>query len=152
MKNLDYVNRFKLVKYNKAWAVTETKVSIRQAVAKTPWPHWHLLTFCGRRGSEARGVVDMLAIRKDHGLPQEGTKRGDAFQMILIQVKGGSAANPTVEDGKRLRIVRRQHHAQKVLLAAWKKGRLPDFFSLRPEGVDGKSDWIKITDLAAIFR
>jgi hypothetical protein len=45
--------------------------------------------------------VDLLAVRKDHGKPIAETKRGDALQIILIQVKGGSAAMPTTEDGKR---------------------------------------------------
>jgi hypothetical protein len=47
------------------------------------------------------------------GCPQStsftGINRGDAFQILLIQVKGGYAANPTVDDGKRLRIVARRH-------------------------------------------
>jgi hypothetical protein len=55
------------------------------------------------RPGESRDVVDLVAIRKDHGRPIAGTKRGDALQIILIQVKGGSAAMPTIEDGKRLR-------------------------------------------------
>ncbi len=103
----DYKKRFELVNKTKNWAVTMTKVRIRQAMAKTPSPRWHLLTFCGPDGAEARGVVDLLAIRKDHGAPRIGMKRGDAFQMILIQVKGGSAALPTAEDGTRLRAVAR---------------------------------------------
>ena len=44
------------------------------------------------------GVVDMLAVRKDHGKPISGTKRGDVLQIVLIQVKGGSAAMPTAAD------------------------------------------------------
>jgi hypothetical protein len=37
--------------------------------------------------------------------PVGGIRRGDALQIILIQVKGGAAATPTPEDAKRLRIV-----------------------------------------------
>ena len=59
---------------------------------------------CRARRRRIAGVVDMLAIRKDHGDPPSGAKRGDLFQIILIQVKGGYAAKPTAEDGTRLRI------------------------------------------------
>jgi hypothetical protein len=30
------------------------------------------------------GVVDLIAVRKDHGKPLAGTKVGDALQIILI--------------------------------------------------------------------
>ena len=54
---------------------------------------------------ESVGVVDLVAIRKHHGKPIARTKRGDALQIILIQVKGGRAARPTVDDRKRLQAV-----------------------------------------------
>jgi hypothetical protein len=104
-KSAEYKRRFKIVAKTWKWAVTMTKVRIRQAVAQTPWPRWHFVTFCGPDGGESRGVVDMIAIRKDHGVPRSGTKRGDAVQIILIQIKGGHAAQPTADDGKRLRVV-----------------------------------------------
>ena len=66
-RSAEFKRRFKLVAYTKKWAVTEVKVRIRQAVVATPWPRWHLLTFAGRDGGESRGVVDMIAVRKDHG-------------------------------------------------------------------------------------
>src|SRR5438128_10094086 len=84
------------------WAVTMTKVRIRQVVSRT---RWQLVTFYGKSGGESVGVVDLLAIRKDHGQPVGGIRRGDALQIILVQVKGGSAARPTLEDAARLRIV-----------------------------------------------
>jgi hypothetical protein len=122
----------------------------RQAIADKPWPHWHVLSFTGPAGSEARGVVDLIAVRKDHGKPIPGTKRGDALQIILIQVKGGSAAMPTAEDARRLRIVARRHGACGILLATWKKGSAAQFFSLH-----GNSkilgDWRKVDDLQGVF-
>jgi hypothetical protein len=77
------------------WEVTMTKVRIRQALART---RWQLVTFCGVSGAESVGVVDLMAIRKDHGTPLPNTKRGDAFQIMLIQVKGGQAPTPTAAD------------------------------------------------------
>jgi hypothetical protein len=46
------------------WAVTMTKVRIRQVVSPT---RWQLVTFYGKSGAESVGVVDLLAIREDPG-------------------------------------------------------------------------------------
>src|ERR1039458_1666304 len=86
----------------------------------------------GKAGGESTGVVDLLAVRKDHGTPMAGTKRGDALQIILIQVKGGSAAMSTTEDGMRLRAVAKRLHARHILLATWRKRSAARFFSYRP--------------------
>src|SRR5881397_711417 len=107
------------------WAVTMVKVRIRRVASRT---RWQLVTFCGKTGGESVGVVDLLAIRKDHGPPGPGMKRGDSLQIILIQVKGGGAAMPSAEDGHRLRAVARQHGAKDILLAVWKKGAAVQFF------------------------
>ncbi len=131
------------------WAVTMTKVRIRQVLSRT---RWQLVTFCGKAGGESRGVVDLLAVRKDHGKPIAGTKRGDTLQIILIQVKGGSAAMPTTEDGKRLRAVAKRHHARNILLAIWKRGSAVRFFSYRPRATEKAKEWIEVADLVAVFR
>jgi len=151
MKNPEYERRFKLAAYTEKWAVTMSKVRVRQVVSRTPFPRWHLLTFSGPGGGESRGIVDMIAIRKDHSTPRRGLKRGDTFQIILIQVKGGYAAKPTAEDGKRLRIVAREHGACGVLLAAWKKGKAARFYSLRKKATNGKPEWTEVDDLDAVF-
>ena len=96
------------------------------------------------------GVVDLLAIRKDHSQPVGGVRRGDALQIILIQVKGGNAAKPTLEDAARLRIVAKRHCARHVLLATWKKGTAARFFRLR-RATAGEA-WIEITNLDSVFR
>jgi len=151
-KSLEYKSRFELAGYTAKWAVTMAKVCIRQAIAQAQYPHWHFVSFCGPKGGESRGVVDLIAIRKDHGAPKDGTKRGDPFQIILLQVKGGCAAKPNKEDGTRLRAVARRHHAHAVLLAIWKKGKGTRFYSLRQRCIDGKGDWAEISDLNAVFR
>jgi hypothetical protein len=84
------------------WAVTMTKVRIRRVASRT---RWQLVTFYGKSRGESVGVVDLLAVRKDHGEPARDIRRGDALQIILIQVKGGSAAKPTLDDAARLRAV-----------------------------------------------
>jgi len=152
MASAEYKRRFRLVKYNSKWAVTMAKVGIRRAVAQAPFPRWEFVEFRGPHGGESRGVVDLIAIRKDHGQPPVGTKRGDALQIILIQVKGGDAAKPTAEDGKRLRVVARRHGACKAILATWKKGKAARFFSLRPKVSTGMRDWIEVDRSECDFR
>jgi hypothetical protein len=127
------------------------KVRIRQAIADNPWPHWHILSFTGPAGSEARGVVDLIAVRKDHSKPPSGLKVGDALQIILIQVKGGSAAMPTEDDARRLRIVARRHGACGILLATWKKGTAAQFFFL-DRNSRSRGDWRKVDNLERIFN
>ena len=78
------------------WAVTMAKVRIRQVLART---RWQLITFCGGAGGESVGVVDMIAIRKDHRDLLPGTKRGDRLQIILIQVKGAEPQCPPKRTG-----------------------------------------------------
>jgi hypothetical protein len=96
------------------WAVTMAKVRIRQVASRT---RWQLVTFYGKSGAQSVGVVDMVGIRKDHSKPMGAAKRGDALQIILIQVKGGAAARPTKEDAARLRTVAKRDGACDVLLA-----------------------------------
>jgi len=47
-------------------AVTKTEERIRRVLSRT---RWQLVTFLGKRGGESTGIVDMLAIRKDHKPP-----------------------------------------------------------------------------------
>jgi hypothetical protein len=126
------------------------KVGIRQAIADNPWPHWHLLSFTGPDGRESRGADDLIAVRKDHGEPPRGTRREDALQIILIQVKGGSAASPTAEDAARLHIIRRRHGACGILLATWKNGSAARFFSLNANAKRG-SEWEEVDDLRSFL-
>ena len=73
----------------------------------------------------------MLAIRKDtHAPAQPSLNRGDLFDIILIQMKGGSAKTPGVEERQRLRVVAKIYRAQAVVLFQWDRGRTTDFFTL----------------------
>jgi hypothetical protein len=83
-------------------------------------------------GGESVGVVDLIAVRKDHRSRKVGMKRGDTLQIILIQVKGGRSAMPTAEDARRLRAVAKRHYAEQSLLAIWKKGRRHDSYGYKP--------------------
>jgi len=82
---------------------------------------WRLVEFGGITGAESRGIIDILAIRKNHK-EMKGVKRGDLFDLVLIQTKGGQAAHPSASDIERLRKVAKYHHAKAIVLAAWKIG------------------------------
>jgi len=106
---------------------------------------WEIVNFTGRAGSESRGIVDLLAIRKDHRAGP--VARGDLFEMILIQVKGGTARPPTRADIDRLRVVAALYRARAVLLAEWTKGTKPSFSTLRPLPLDHTDDpWEEVED------
>ena len=91
---------------------------------------WTIVDFGGRTKAESRGIVDLMAIRKDQRKEGEGLKRGDLFEIVLIQTKGGSAPLPTAEDGVRLLRVAKHHRARRVVLAAWRLRRSLDLFEL----------------------
>lgn len=82
---------------------------------------WNVVEFGGKTKAESRGIVDLMAIRKDHQAGKAGLKRGDCFEMILIQTKGGSAPRPTTEDIVRLSKVARFHKAKAVVLIEWQR-------------------------------
>ena len=109
------------------WARTMTKWLITFAGgAKTKW---RFVEFGGSTGSESRGIVDILAIRKDHS-QRARLKRGDRFDIVLIQSKGGSSRRPTPEEIERLSVVGERYGAKAVVLAEWKRGTHLQLFRL----------------------
>src|SRR5262245_9882791 len=95
------------------WATTMTKWRIGfetggRRLAKPgvrPARRWQLVSFPGPAGRESAGIVDVMAIRRDHRLSSRKFKRGDLFEIILIQIKGGGARGPKMDDILRLRTV-----------------------------------------------
>lgn len=75
-------------------------------------------------GGEWRGIVDILAIRKDTSRPDdEILKSGDLFEIILVQMKGGSARTPDAAAMQRLHAVKRRYGATHIVLFTWKRGK-----------------------------
>lgn len=92
---------------------------------------WKFVSFRGANKSEWRGVVDLVAIRKNSVLPtSELLKRGDLFDIMLIQIKGGSARGPTESDCRRLLEVKRLYRAKAIVQFHWRKGKSSEFFVL----------------------
>jgi hypothetical protein len=106
---------------------------------------WELVSFEGPKGCESTGIVDMIAIRKDFKTtPKKPLKKGDPFEIILIQVKGGKSPDPSEEDISRLKKVGEDYKA-KIILVKWKKMSEPTFYLLK------NSKWEK-TNLQNIFN
>jgi hypothetical protein len=107
---------------------------------------WKLVEFGGSAGAESRGIVDILAIRKDHTRDHDGLKRGDLFEIVLIQTKGGNAPRPTADDVSRLNMLAGLYHAKAVVLAEWKRGSTLQLYRLegyrwmqsKPESIFGR--------------
>lgn len=92
---------------------------------------WRLVEFGGPTKSEACGIVDLIAIRKAHRCVAPNQKRGDLFEIILIQTKGGSAPRPTPADNARLARVARYHRAKAVVLVEWRRKEKFEIFRLK---------------------
>jgi hypothetical protein len=92
---------------------------------------WRFVSFRGVSGGEWRGVVDVLAIRKDTSRSDHRVlKSGDLFEVVLVQMKGGLARNPNAADIRRLRAVKRRYGAKAIVLFAWKKAVSSHFYKL----------------------
>jgi len=103
------------------WARTMTKWLITKSGKASV--RWRFVEFGGLNGAESYGIVDIMAVRKNHRIPKPGLKRGDLLDIVLIQVKGGSAQRPSESDLDRLIVVAKQHRARAVVLVEWKKGQ-----------------------------
>ena len=56
---VNWKNAQKKAQKTARWAVTMTKVRIRQVLSKT---RWQLITFCGAAGGESVGIVDHYVV------------------------------------------------------------------------------------------
>ena len=110
------------------WAKIMTRWLIRYSSKNSK--RWQVISFEGSKGGESRGIVDLLAVRRDHKFSKKPLKLGDFLEIILIQVKGGSARMPTKNDTLRLLKVGEYYHAKHIVLADWRKGKAPTLYSL----------------------
>src|SRR5438477_11278787 len=74
---------------------------------------WRFVLFRGTGGGEWRGIVDVLAVRKDTSHSNhELFKSGDLFDIILVQMKGGAARKPNGPEIQRLAAVAKRYRAK----------------------------------------
>ena len=132
--NFDNFSPGKKAQHTAKWARTMTKWLI--TFSRKPGARWNLIDFGGRTKSESRGIVDLIAVRKNHREEISGLKRGDLLEIVLIQTKGGSAPRPTAEDIIRLSKVAKHHRVKAIVLAEWKRGKRPVLFRLE------KTKWV----------
>lgn len=120
---------------------------IFRALSSKVSKRWRFVSFRGVAKGEWRGCVDVIAIRKDTSLPiDRGLKRGDLFDIILIQIKGGSARGPTHKDCARLCRVADLYGAMAIVQFQWRKGISSMFLELDRDTLQ----WNKTTG-AALF-
>jgi hypothetical protein len=92
---------------------------------------WQFVSFRGEKKAEWRGVVDVIAIRKDTSQPRAPLlKRGDLFDIVLIQIKGGTAPAPSSEDCIRLKQVAKYYRARAIVQFQWTRGVSSKFAEL----------------------
>ena len=109
--------------------------TLAKALAKRYSYRWQFVDFRGPDGEESGGIVDIVAIRKCGKKPTvKGLKRLDLFDIILIQVKGGSAKSPTDSDIRRLQVVRDEYKAEGIVLFEWKDKTVAQFKELKDSG------------------
>jgi hypothetical protein len=108
------------------WAET-----IFRALSSRIANRWKFISFRGVGKGEWRGVVDLIAIRKNSKQPSgDILKRGDLFDIILIQIKGGSGPGPKQSDCRRLWEVKKVYRAKSSVQFQWRKGKSSQFFTL----------------------
>ena len=96
--------------------------TLAKALAKRYSKRWQFIDFLGPAGRESAGIVDIFAIRKSSNEPEiPGLKKLDLFDIWIMQVKGGSASDPKLQDISRMKLVQKHYHAKGVILFRWEK-------------------------------
>ena len=127
------------------WAITMTRVLIKRSAERRAW---RVLDFHSGTGYESAGIVDLVLARRDFS-PRS---RGDLLEFVLVQVKGGSAAWPTLEEIARLRRAATHHRACAVVLSVWTKGSMPTLYVPCTRAPKTRRDaWVRIDDVGAFF-
>jgi len=106
--------------------------------------------FSRNKRCEWCGIVDIIAIRKDTAKSDhEIIKSGDLFEIILVQMKGGSADMPGPAEIERLKAVAARYHTKEVVLFEWRPRKSKGTKTCRFSVLKGDS-WSPST-AAAIF-
>lgn len=76
----------------KAHAVGRWAETMSRALSSRHPKRWKFISFRDEGGGESRGVVDILAIRKNTCIPDDAAlKAYDLFDIVLVQCKGESS-------------------------------------------------------------
>ena len=131
-------------------AVKATKLRILEIDNKNDAPLSQFVEFEGREGGESNGIVDLLAVKRNRD--HKKTKNmdcnvNDLLDIIHIQVKGGSARDPTKAAKKRMLIVSKYYNCRETLLSRWNPAKFNQVIFKR---LKNNLEWEKV-DAKTIF-
>ncbi len=127
-----------------ALAVQATKLRILEIDNKNNAPLSQFVEFKGREGGESNGIVDLLVVKRNND--RKKTKNmdcnvNDLLDIIHIQVKGGSAGDPTKADKKRMLIVSKYYNCRETLLSRWNPAKFSQVIFKR---LKNNLEWEKV--------
>jgi len=124
-----------------------TEILFRALAARVS-KRWRFVSFRGAGGGEWKGVVDILAVRKDTSKSShEMLKSGDLFDFVLVQMKGGSAKPPSAADIRRLQAVKSHYDARAIVLFFWNH-KSKDKATTKFELLDSAGRWVPSSSTA----
>ena len=127
-----------------ALAVKATKLRILEIDNKNNAPLSQFVEFKGREGGESNGIVDLLVVKRNSD--RKKTKNmdcnvNDLLDIIHIQVKGGSAGDPTKAAKKRMLIVSKYYNCRETLLSRWNPAKFSQVIFKR---LKNNLEWEKV--------
>ena len=131
-------------------AVKATKLRILEIDNKNDAPLSQFVEFEGREGGESNGIVDLLAVKRNRDrkkIKNMDCNVNDLLDIIHIQVKGGSAGEPTKADKKRMLIVSKYYNCRETLLSRWNPAKFNQVIFKR---LKNNLEWEKV-DAKTIF-
>ena len=131
-------------------AVEATKLRILEIDNKNNAPLSQFIEFKGRGGGESNGIVDLLVVKRNRDrkkIKNMDCNVNDLLDIIHIQVKGGSAGDPTKAAKKRMLIVSKYYNCRETLLSRWNPAKFSQVIFKR---LKNNLEWEKV-DAKTIF-
>ena len=111
-----------------------------RAMTKRVGGRWKVVSLRGKSGADSKGVVDLVAVRRNLRLPApHGLAAGDLLDSVIVRLHSADAAKPTPKDVARLRRVARRYAALRIVLHTWTKGAPGEFHLL-----EARTKWKKV--------
>ena len=127
-----------------------TKLRIIQIENKKGTPNSQFVEFKGKKGGESNGIVDLLVVKRNRDrkkIKNMDCNVNDLLDIIHIQVKGGSAGDPTKAAKKRMLIVSKYYNCRETLLSRWNPAKFSQVIFKR---LKNNLEWEKV-DAKTIF-
>ena len=127
-------------------AVKATKLRILEIDNKNDAPLSQFVEFEGREGGESNGIVDLLAVKRNRDrkkIKNMDCNVNDLLDIIHIQVKGGSAGDPTKAAKKRMLIVSKYYNCRETLLSRWNPAKFNQVIFKR---LNNNLEWEKVDE------